>query len=138
MSTSRYEWCPYKGEELDEFYINKFPSAYYIGPSTMRYNCFSYAFYQQSTANKYNMAESVSNFWDDGSYVRVSSPKTGDIALYWDYDLDAYRHAGIVTSISPEVWVCSKWGSTPLMEHPVLECPYEEMGVHYYRLYTKL
>lgn len=104
----------------------------------MRYNCFSYAFYLQSTTNQYILSNPVSNFWEDGSYVQVFSPKTGDIALYWDDDLDAYQHAGIVTATKPEVWVCSKWGNTPLMEHPVMECPYSYMTVHYYRLYTEL
>ena len=138
MSTSRYEWLASTVKQLDEDYIDDYPSAYDIGPSTMRYNCFSYAFYLQSTTNQYILSNPVSNFWEDGSYVQVFSPKTGDIALYWDDDLDAYQHAGIVTATKPEVWVCSKWGNTPLMEHPVMECPYSYMTVHYYRLYTEL
>lgn len=48
----------------------------------MRYNCLSYVFYLQSTTNKYNMSSGVDSFLDDGSYVRVSSPKPGDIFVF--------------------------------------------------------
>lgn len=138
MSTWRYEWLTETADKKDKDYIRDYPSAYYIGRSTMKYNCFSYAFYLQRTSNNYVMANQVSRFWEDGSYVRVSSPKVGDIALYWDNDLDAYKHAGIVTIVKPEIWVGSKWGQGPLMDHAVMDCPYKHMTVHYYRLYTEL
>lgn len=131
-----YEWYIWKIAELDETYTNNYPSADFVSSSTYRYNCFSYALYWQSPDNQYTMPTATAYF-DDSSYVRVSAPQEGDIAVYRDPRSGRIEHAGVVTWLTDEVRICSKWGRAPFMEHPVMECPYAALSVLYYRLYTK-
>lgn len=127
-----YEWVYSKKLELNQRYQDLYPDATFISTSTMAYNCFSYAFYYQSASNEYVMS-SPSLYISDGSYARVASPRVGDIAVYKAGS--AYDHAGVVSWVNgSNIWVCSKWGSSPLMDHEVFDCPYSGDTVTYYRV----
>lgn len=117
-----YEWVYSKKLELNQKYQDLYPDATFISTSTMAYNCFSYAFYYQSASNKYVMSN-PSLYISDGSYARVTSPRVGDIAVYKVGS--TYNHAGVVSWVNgSNVWVCSKWGNSPLMDHEIFDCPY--------------
>lgn len=111
----------------------KVPEARRISPSTIKYNCHSYAWYSQSTSNEYWM-DDPTMYYTDGSYCQAYSPKAGDIVCYyssWGTNL----HSGLITSVnsgssngvcgdSNLVNVRSKWGSWGVYEHRGDQCPY--------------
>lgn len=70
-------------------------------------------------------------------YPVIPGTKEGDIAVYRDPRSGRIEYAGVVTWLTDEVRVCSKWGRALLMEHPVMECPYAALSVSYDRLYAK-
>lgn len=121
-------------------YSTYFPNAEFISDASLRYNCHSYAWYQQSTSNSYWMND-PSAYYTDGSYVEVTNPQVGDIICYFDNKStdtladDINLHSGVVDEIlntesnnvcgnSNIVNVVSKWGSMPLYRHRGDECPY--------------
>lgn len=115
------------------------------------YNCFSYAFYQQSSNNNHVLleVEDVEQYWEDGSYV-FSTGMTGDIIVYFDGEGNP-MHAGVVlartgwpalegTDDLSKIIVESKWDQGPLYRHMAISCPYSHIynpfygDYKYYRL----
>ena len=131
-----------KINEYNQVGDSLFPYATRISTATRKYNCHSYAWYSSSTSNSYWM-DDPSAYYKDGSYVEVTTPKSGDIICYFDdngtpnnFSDDINIHSGIVlsydSSISPngvcgtsnQVVVRSKWGAYGLYEHNGDYCPY--------------
>lgn len=129
----QYEWTTASQEERDEYYSNLFPESYLVGISCWRYNCFSYAFFDQSKNNQFRLT-AIDAFFSDGSLREVSSPRIGDYIVYFDTEGNPI-HIGVVESASSKlVIVRSKWGNGPLMDHASDEVP-SEYGddIVYYR-----
>ena len=104
---------------------------------TAMYNCHSYAWYSQSTTNKYWLFE-AGPYMEDGSYTQISAPRADARIYYWFPDVptndpehhqDAYYdggvHSGIVKTVSSnKAYVTSKWGAGALYNHYYDDCPY--------------
>lgn len=70
---------------------------------------------------------------DDYKIVPFAEVMAGDIAIYRKDG--AIDHSGIVVSKeSLTVMVLSKWGNLHEVVHPVLDCPYNDCQVSYYRV----
>lgn len=57
------------------------------------------------------------------SEVRPSDVTCGDLAFY--FAGNELKHAGRVTSTSPDLMIQSKWGGNEVHEHPLWEIPLE-------------
>lgn len=112
---------------------NKVPQATRISDSSNKYNCHSYAWYQQSANNPYWMND-PSAYYTDGSYYQVYTPNINDRICYFDKS-GINIHSGIiidkysgtsngVCGNSNLVKVVSKWGELGLYEHRGDQCPY--------------
>ncbi len=125
----------------------KVPQATLIADSTNKYNCHSYAWYQQSTDKPYWMND-PSKYYTDGSYYRTYTPKINDRICYFDKSGNNL-HSGIIidkySGVSNSVCgdadmykVVSKWGAWGLYEHRGDQCPYtsscggDALSVRYY------
>ncbi|MBT2287412.1 hypothetical protein J7E78_28385 [Paenibacillus polymyxa] len=113
--------------QLNNSYINSYPSATFVSTSTSKYNCHSYAWYSDSTSNTYWMND-PSSYMTDGSYSSFTNLINAVIGtrVYYDYG----EHSGIVYQAggplaSPKyLKVISKWGMAPLMKHQADYSPY--------------
>lgn len=113
----------------DNYFKTAYPNAVYLSTSTNKYNCHSYAWYSQSTSNKYWMND-PSKYITDGSYKSLTWPTSnGQKVVY-----GAYEHSAVVVSYgSSIVTVKSKWGPGPLMQHNVNYSPYVGTPKYYKR-----
>lgn len=122
---------------LNSIFDNKYPKATRKSPATTNYNCHSYAWYSQSTGNRYWMNNPTA-YMTDGSYKRSTDirPRQGFKVYYYNAD-----HSGVVNNIKVISGVqtflyWSKWGSAGLYEHTVSYCPYSGGTRHYYKSAT--
>lgn len=138
--------------EFNSIVASQYPNSIRLGNATAKYNCHSYAWYSQSSSNSYWM-NYPSPYYEDNSYLEVSTPMQGDIICYFDdngtsnnYADDSNLHSGIVVSYdssissngvcgnSNQVVVKSKWGAYGLYQHRGDQCPYTSADyVKYYR-----
>lgn len=152
QATSTYVYTPkgskvtvlIRGEELTSAQIAKnnaevaqsYPDAIRLGSSTTNYNCHSYAWYKQSTSNKYWMNNPAA-YYTDGSYTNHTVPVVND-KMTWTTS-GSLTHSGVVISrLSGPVYlpygyadlvvVKSKWGALGLYQHKGNVCPYWESG----------
>lgn len=116
---------------LTQMYTSNYPNAIVRGPSTMKYNSHSYAWYQSSTDNDkiipsfYNGNFQLDNFWQsDGLFSSCGDNTSAKIVYYSDGDHSAAK-------VSYNTYV-SKWGYGPLMEHAPSYCPYVVTNMQYY------
>lgn len=116
---------------LTQMYTSNYPNAIVRGPSTMKYNSHSYAWYQSSTDNDkilpsfYNGNFQLDNFWQsDGLFSSCGDNTSAKIVYYSDGDHSAAK-------VSYNTYV-SKWGYGPLMEHAPSYCPYIVTNMQYY------
>ena len=116
---------------LTQMYTSNYPNAIVIGPSTMKYNSHSYAWYQSSTDNDkiipsfYNGNFQLDDFWQSGGLFSSCGDNTSaKIVYYSDSDHSAAK-------VSYNTYV-SKWGYGPLMEHAPSYCPYIVTNMQYY------
>lgn len=104
-----------------------------VADSSRKYNCHSYAWYQQSPENPYWM-DDPSAYYTDGSYFEVSAPYINDRICYFNKN-GFNLHSGIVIDtysgdsngvcgIANLVKVESKWGRLGLYQHRGDQCPY--------------
>ncbi|MCI8408652.1 MAG: hypothetical protein HFJ09_05195 [Lachnospiraceae bacterium] len=122
----------------DTNYVKKnYPNATIKGPATNQYNCHSYAWYKQSTANKYWMNNPWA-YYHDGSYSFTGTAKTGERIVYFDHSaaekdvVPMAIHSGIIYSVSGNtVKVKSKWGCAPLVIHKKNYSPYGSICNYY-------
>lgn len=116
---------------LTQMYTSNYPNAIVRGPSTMKYNSHSYAWYQSSTDNDkiipsfYNGNFQLDDFWKSGGLFSSCGDNTSaKIVYYSDGDHSAAK-------VSYNTYV-SKWGYGPLMEHAPSYCPYIVTNMQYY------
>ena len=116
---------------LTQMYTSNYPNAIVRGPSTMKYNSHSYAWYRSSTDNDkiipsfYNGNFQLDNFWQSGGLFSSCGDNTSaKIVYYSDGDHSAAK-------VSDNTYV-SKWGYGPLMEHAPSYCPYIVTNMQYY------
>lgn len=132
-------------EEIDEQIISdlsKAQNATLKRNPTTRFNCYSYAFYDNSyDTNKYCIDE-PSAFINDGSY-KESKGDVGDTLVYYDiYGIPT--HAAIVlerireyennTNDLYNVIVESKFGYGGLYEHVGIDCNYNFRSIKYFKI----
>lgn len=116
---------------LTQMYTSNYPNAIVRGPSTMKYNSHSYAWYRSSTDNDkiipsfYNGNFQLDDFWQSGGLFSSCGDNTSaKIVYYSDGDHSAAK-------VSYNTYV-SKWGYGPLMEHAPSYCPYIVTNMQYY------
>lgn len=118
-----------------------------LGEPTLRYNCYSYAFYSRdmnnnnvvlmspSTAEQLNELITDENaylhpYWLDAHFTKVpklnGEAQVGDVVLYYSsVTQKKVCHAAVVSQVNNGnvVKVISKWGRSALYEHRVEEVP---------------
>ncbi len=115
---------------LTQMYTSNYPNAIVRGPSTMKYNSHSYAWYQSSTDNikivprYYGGEYQLPNFWKSDGIFQSSNASSAKIAYYPDSG-----HSAVY--VSPNTCV-SKWGYGPLMEHAPSYCPFLVTNAQYF------
>jgi hypothetical protein len=105
-----------------------------VGPSR-QYNCHGLTFASRRTW--ICKPSEISKILHDDSYEQIQRPEDvlpGDVVVY-TREGDP-EHSGIVVSISPEIWVLSKWGALHEVIHRVTECPYNQAYPEFYRITT--
>lgn len=112
-------------------YVEAYPQAEMVRPASARYNCHSYAWYDQSTNNHYwlnrlnsNGFLQLSRYWTDDLYV-MTTETNAEKVYYVSSD-----HSAI--PLSSTLYI-SKWGTAPLMKHAPSYSPYSTTNMQYYR-----
>lgn len=113
---------------IDQQYLTTYPSSSILSTPSPSYNCHSYAWYSQSTANRYWIND-PSLYMSDGSYSACVAAI--GCKVFYDSSNDSYNHSGITTALpagrNPST-VTSKWGAHSLFSHYVNDCPYVNTG----------
>lgn len=148
MEAARVWWAADGGKSANPYDVtDDFPSSYKtmmnqqyyaiyginpVSPPTVKYNCHSYAWYQQSSSNPYWM-DDPSRYWTDGSYIEIgrSSAVAGHKMVYFDTYLQA-AHSAIIQQHADNpnsnpvrtFTVYSKWGAYGVYQHSWAACPY--------------
>lgn len=125
-----------RGEQItasDKAYMKNqvgqmYPSAVFLSEATTNYNCHSYAWYQQSTSNKYWIND-PSPYWQDMSYKLLGSNNgnllSNGIRVTYIGTTGSTDHSSIGNGTTQ---VVSKWGDYPLYSHLITYCPYFYLG----------
>ncbi len=108
---------------INNQFKSAYPGATYLGGSTKKYNCHSYAWHQQSTSNGYWM-NNPSPYWGDGSYSNVTALSTNDKIIYANSS-NVISHSAVYKG---GIEMISKWGQAPLFRHNFNDCPYWANG----------
>lgn len=102
---------------------DEFPRLEIIELGSLRYNCFSYAFYKQTLPNYAAIDdEQVKKYWEDLSYIEIKTPKIDDKIVYFDSE-GTPLHAGIIKRIDnsnydlSNIYVYSKWATNGVYGH---------------------
>lgn len=104
-----------------------FPDITALGLPTTAYNCHSYAWYYQSTANPYWIFD-IENYTIDVHTNELTSGnwsdcKSGDIIVYYGSD-GLPVHSAVIKSVSGSSVTCiSKWGADGLYQHNAGDVP---------------
>jgi hypothetical protein len=105
-----------------------------VGPSA-QYNCHGLTFAARRTA--IDDPAQVQRIIDHDGYRKLAllteAPETGDIAIYVE-DGDIIHSGIVVANREGTPWILGKWGECHEVVHPVLNCPYKNATVAYYRL----
>jgi hypothetical protein len=112
-------------QELDNYCTTTYPNATLLRSSSRKYNCHSYAWYNQSASNDKWM-NNPNYYWLDGSYQSQSTAQPGNKVYYDVVD----SHSAIVEN---NTYFISKWGQCALMRHTPADCPYDASNLRYYR-----
>lgn len=125
------DWTTAEARASALYWQSRFPRATVASPATYKYNCHSYAWYQQSPSNPYWMGltnpADEDAYWTDGSYYLVASGdarsgslpagvRTGDKVSYVNSE-----HSAVVHYFGAFI---SKWAQGPVMIHLPQDCPY--------------
>lgn len=115
-------------ESMSVAYLSTYKSARIISGADPAYNCHSYAWYNQSTSNRYWINDPTL-YMTDGSYSEV--PVSVGAKVFYDSDDPTWWHSAVVTSLpssgKPST-VISKWGMCALYSHDINDCPYTKEG----------
>lgn len=95
---------------------------------TVKYNCHSYAWHDQSADNLY-WINYPDDYLEDPRVSQVSSPQVNDRIVYQKSSSGRYQHSGIISIANDSVvMVRSKWGAWGLYNHTILNCPTDSYG----------
>lgn len=111
---------------LAQEYLKEFSTASLVSKSNPAYNCHSYAWYSQGKNNK-NWLLEPEKFIQDGSYILCSQQLDARITYETEEDLympGTIEHSGIVTRVSGNPRVTSKWGMNGVFIHSIWDNPY--------------
>ena len=122
------DYTPTEKNNINDDMLENYPHFKIISNPTMKYNCHSYAWYNQDFENNFSWIEdtaitSLNSVLPPSGYME-SDGRTGDIICYVGADGHNY-HSGIVVArddASETVTVQSKWGSYGLYEHDINDC----------------
>ncbi len=125
-----YELSSAEIASMNNYVATNYPRATRLRNASRRYNCHSYAWHSQSTANSVWLnSPGDDQFWLDGSYGAVATPPGGARISYVYGDHSAiYVASSNATSYQAE----SKWGQLPLMRHNLNYCPYNSSQLRFY------
>ena len=120
--------------DITNLAAENYPNAIIRGSATVKYNCHSYAWHDDSTDNQYwinfkdnNGTFQLSNYWTNDVYVSTDEA-TANRAYYASGD-----HSAVILSNGNYL---SKWGAYPLMEHSKEYCPYSTQDMQYFKYRT--
>jgi len=114
-----------------------YPNAVRLTNTSRKYNCHSYAWYNQSTNNSIWIDSPGDDiYWQDGSYLWITTaygfvypiPSNVPDGAKVSYGCD--DHSAIKVS---STHFLSKWGQLPLMQHTPSHCPYYSYILSYYK-----
>lgn len=130
-------------QQEDSWYSGTYSLADFLSPSTIFYNCHSYAWYNQNEDTNNAWMNYPYSYYEDLSYEEVyyNDLRIGDIICYYNTFGDNL-HSGIISNVysgisnnicgdSNLVEVKSKWGALGLYEHRGDQCPYTSYSVSY-------
>ncbi|GAA0938911.1 hypothetical protein GCM10009554_28220 [Kribbella koreensis] len=110
----------------NNYVASNYPNATRLRNSSRRYNCHSYAWYDQGTGNtKWINSPGDDKFWTDGSYIPNSNVGQGGRKVSYRND----DHSAITVNATV---FDSKWGQLPLMRHNYNYTPYNSSALYYY------
>jgi hypothetical protein len=110
----------------NNYVASNYPNATRLRNASRKYNCHSYAWYDQGTGNsKWINSPGDDRFWTDGSYIPNSN--VGQAGRKVSYRND--DHSAI--TVNATVFE-SKWGQLPLMRHNYNYTPYNSSALYYY------
>ncbi len=113
-------------------YTAAYPNAELLALASGKYNCHSYAWYQQSTSND-KWINDPSAYWKDGSYKRTSVAAANRKMTYFSNSNNALQHSAVINSVSGStITVTSKWGQCGLYKHNATYSPYTNCWLAYY------
>lgn len=122
-------WYYNRTPELTTDQINHIEEAVYMTyglyaarQPTVKYNCHSYAWHDQSSSNKY-WINFPDDYLEDPLVDRTYNPTVGDRIVYQENSTGDYLHSGIYIQTGNALWVASKWGNWGLYYHAVDNCP---------------
>ncbi|MEN3325621.1 MAG: hypothetical protein V7638_428 [Acidobacteriota bacterium] len=127
-----YELSSSQIASYNAYVANAYPLAVRETNSSRRYNCHSYAWNNQSTSNTIWIdTPSDDIYWNDGSYLRMSSGVANRRVSY----PASKDHSAIAVNSTQ---FRSKWGQLPRMLHNYNYCPYWSSGItlNHYSSYT--
>ncbi|WP_129590697.1 DUF7689 domain-containing protein [Sanguibacter massiliensis] len=103
-----------------------YPSVEVIGSATMKYNCHSYAWHKQSTANDvWINLPIVHPYISDGSYVRTAYTKYINTIPNVPNGVRVYYYGGDHSAVkTSSTHFLSKWGQLGLIKHRPTATPY--------------
>ncbi len=130
------EYTSFESNEVDEIFLESYPNAIMIEPSSHRYNCHAYAWSLcsnnpvscwinggiSSDTDKY-----VSRYWTEDEYGITAIASAAERVYYQGGD-----HSAVVSTTYDDKYE-SKWGNGPLMAHAPADCPYNSSNLLYLR-----
>lgn len=118
-------------KRMNKYVADDYPNATRETDASRKYNCHSYAWYSTSTSNdRWMNSPSDDIYWNDGSYVLLSTSSSGHKVSY----PSSSDHSAIQAT-SSSTQLRSKWGPYPRMLHAHNYSPYPVgTGLKYYRL----
>lgn len=130
-----YELSPNEIAAWQQWAVTTYPYAYFAENASRKYNCHSYAWYNQSKWNDIWIdTPNDDAFWNDGSYKLVVTasiwPIPSSVANGAKVSYVSSDHSAIKAS---SVSYLSKWGPGPLMLHRPEYSPYASSTVRYYQ-----
>ena len=131
------EFTEYEIDVITQTFSQQYPQATLLASASNLYNCHSYAWHEQSTANdlwinqndSYNSFQ-LSRYWTSDYFISCSSQQA-EKAFYGT----AADHSAVVQQNGTFV---SKWGAGPLFLHEPSYCPYASSNITYYKPRTTL
>jgi len=122
-------------DSINDYFMNAYPNAEFIGNSSATYNCHGYAWYVTEGGEDVWIGADRGSpeelFMTDGSYLRIPSESEGEWAgqkVSYRFNTGPTGHSAVTSSTSG--WLISKWAYGPLMKHTPNDCPYASSYNH--------